>query len=146
MLNYIQNRALYPVLQHYTGSQISKISNEGEKTVFDTYLGQHGYLLEDYQGDWEIIIEDEIVEKIEKEVFDILIKPSNKSTLEDYLEILSSLMKKNIKHRSKLLVGQMLKVLEDYIIQSDYTPKKPIIISPFVVSTVCGKKTINCLN
>lgn len=147
MLTQAQNQALYPVLQHYTGAQISSISSEEEILYFTTPIGEVGKVIEGDNGDWNIIIGGEIVEYIEKQVFDTLVKPNDKSTIEDYLYQLNSLiLKSNLKYRSKTLVSEIIKFLEDYILTSDFAPKKPISIGAFVIFTYKGKKMVSCLN
>jgi len=147
MLNPTQNQALYPVLQHYTGCKILSISSEGEDLSFKTYMGDGGILKKDRRGNWIIKIGDEIIYKIEKDVFNVLIKPSKKNSLEDYIEILNELYNSSrISYRSKLLVMNILKFLEEYIIGSDFLPKSNIRVGIFMVFNICGTKIINCLN
>lgn len=147
MLTKSQNRALYPVLQHYTGTQISSIFSEGDSLLFDTSWGEKGRLLEDPEGNWNIVINNEIVESIEKIVFDALVKPSRKSTVDEYLVDLNELIScKHLKYRSKILVSEIIKFLEDYILTSNFAPKKPISIGPFAIFSFKGKRMVNCLN
>jgi len=147
MLSKTQNQALYPVLQHYTGSQIISISSENGILLFKNSWGQTGKVIENSDGDWQVIIENEIVDIIEQDVFNILIKPNKKNTLEDYLYQLNSLMNQSkLKYRSKLLIAEIIKFLEDYILTSDFLPKKFLIISPFIIFNYKGNKIINCLN
>jgi len=147
MFDPIQNQALYPVLQHYTGCKISSVSPEGDVFRFKTLMGDMGIVIEDISGDWSIIIEDEEVYRIEREIFNILIKPDKKSSLEDYIEILNNLTHSGeVSYRSKMLVSNILVFLEEYILSSDFLPKKNIRMGIFSVLNVGGKKFVNCLN
>jgi hypothetical protein len=147
MFDPIQNQALYPVLQHYTGCKISSVSPEGDVFRFKTLMGDMGIVIEDISGDWSIIIEDEEVYRIEREIFNILIKPDKKSSLEDYIEILNDLSHSGeVSYRSKMLVSNILVFLEEYILSSDFLPKKNIRVGIFSVLNVGGKKFVNCLN
>jgi hypothetical protein len=147
MFDPIQNQALYPVLQHYTGCKISSVSPEGDVFRFKTLMGDMGIVIEDISGDWSIIIEDEEVYRIEREIFNILIKPDKKSSLEDYIEILNNLTHSGeVSYRSKMLVSNILVFLEEYILSSDFLPKKNIRVGIFSVLNVGGKKFVNCLN
>jgi hypothetical protein len=147
MFDPIQNQALYPVLQHYTGCKISSVSPEGDVFRFKTLMGDMGIVIEDISGDWSIIIEDEEVYRIEREIFNILIKPDKKSSLEDYIEILNDLLHSGeVSYRSKMLVSNILVFLEEYILSSDFLPKKNIRVGIFSVLNVGGKKFVNCLN
>jgi hypothetical protein len=147
MLTKPQNKALYPLLQHYIGSEVKSISTNNGSLLFVTLLGQKGEIIENADGDREITIDQEVVYKIEKKVFETLITPDSKNTLEDYLDILKNLAEdKKITYRSKILVNQILKVLESYIINSDFLPQKMIEVRPFFVFSYKGDKFINCLN
>jgi hypothetical protein len=147
MFDPIQNQALYTVLQHYTGCKISSVSPEGDVFRFKTLMGDMGIVIEDISGDWSIIIEDEEIYRIEREIFNILIKPDKKSSLEDYIEILNNLTHSGeVSYRSKMLVSNILVFLEEYILSSDFLPKKNIRMGIFSVLNVGGKKFVNCLN
>lgn len=147
MLTPIQNQALYPVLQHYTGSKIVKIYKEGDRTIFNTGFGQNGEILEDVYGDWKIIIEEEEVGSIEKDVFNTLVNPDKKSTLESYIQKLTELLfSENVKYRSRILISQTLKVLEGYIINSDFVPKDPVKVGAFYIFGYKNNKFMYCLN
>jgi hypothetical protein len=147
MENPIKKQALYPLLQHYTGSEIVNLFFDNDKAFFDTKYGQSGKLLESDNGDWKILIDGEEIGSIEKIVFDVLINPDKKSTLEDYLKkLIDVLDKENLKYRSRILISQTLKVLEGYIINSDFIPKKTIKAGPFCVFGHKNHKFVFCLN
>lgn len=148
MINPLQSQALYPVLQHYTGEKITSISVLGEHSlIFNTFLGDNGFVNEDINGDWEIIIENKVVYTIEKNVFDVLVKPSKKSSLENYIVILNDLFSdEKISDRSKILVSNILLFLEEYILNSDFLPKKNLRVGPFSIFNYKGNKFIYCLN
>lgn len=147
MFNPIQSTALYPVLQHYTGCKISSISLEGDDFIFKTLLGENGILKEDITGNWSIKIGQDLVYTIEKDIFNVLINPDKKSSLEDYIDILNDLFNnKDISYRSRLLVVNIMKFLEEYIISSDFVPKKSLRIGPLLIYNLKGRKIINCLN
>lgn len=147
MLTPSQSQALYPVLQHYTGCKIASISSEGEDLIFRTLLGEKGFLSEDISGDWTILIGDEIVYRIEKDVFNALVNPNDKRSLEDYVEILDDLYNSpEVSYRSRVLIINILKFLEEYIISSDFLPKKNLRSGIFEIFNCKGKKFVNCLN
>lgn len=148
MVNPLQSQALYPVLQHYTGEKITSISVLGDRSlIFNTFLGDNGFVNVDINGDWEIIIEKKVVYTIEKSVFDVLVKPSKKSSLENYIGILNDLFSdKRISDRSKILVSNILLFLEEYILNSDFIPKKNLRVGPFSIFNCKGNKFVYCLN
>jgi hypothetical protein len=148
MINQLQSQALYPVLQHYTGEKITSISVLGDHNlIFNTFLGDNGFVNQNTRGDWEITIESKVVYTIEKDVFEVLVKPSRKSSLENYVGILNDLFTdKKISDRSRILVFNILLFLEEYIINSDFLPKKNLRVGPFSIFNYKGNKFIYCLN
>jgi hypothetical protein len=147
MLTPSQSQALYPVLQHYTGTKIVSISDRGEELIFSNSWGQSGLLIENNKGDWEIIIGQELVDRIEKDVFEALVKPTVKSNIEEYIKILDHLTTDSkVSYRSKVLVSQILGILEEFILNSDFLPKKEIKLGSFWIFNYKGNKFINSLN
>ena len=138
MINQLQSQALYPVLQHYTVEKITSIS----------VLGDHNLIFnQNTRGDWEITIEGKVVYTIEKDVFEVLVKPSRKSSLENYVGILNDLFTdKKISDRSRILVFNILLFLEEYIINSDFLPKRNLRVGPFSIFNYKGNKFVYCLN
>ena len=148
MINQLQSQALYPVLQHYTGEKITSISVLGDHNlIFNTFPGDNGFVNQNTRGDWEITIESKVVYTIEKDVFEVLVKPSRKSSLENYVGILNDLFTdKKISDRSRILVFNILLFLEEYIINSDFLPKKNLRVGPFSIFNYKGNKFVYCLN
>ena len=148
MINQLQSQALYPVLQHYTGEKITSISVLGDHNlIFNTFLGDNGFVNQNTRGDWEITIEGKVVYTIEKDVFEVLVKPSRKSSLENYVGILNDLFTdKKISNRSRILVFNILLFLEEYIINSDFLPKRNLRVGPFSIFNYKGNKFVYCLN
>jgi hypothetical protein len=147
MLTPSQSQALYPVLQHYTGTKIVSISDRGDELIFSNSWGQSGLLIENNNGDWEIIIGHELVDRIEKDVFEALVKPEVKSNIEEYIKILDHLTTdSNVSYRSKILVSQILGILEEFILNSNFVPKKEIKFGPFWIFSYKGNKFVNSLN
>ena len=144
----LQSQALYPVLQHYTGEKITSISVLGDHNlIFNTFLGDNGFVNQNTRGDWEITIEGKVVYTIEKDVFEVLVKPSRKSSLENYVGILNDLFTdKKISDRSRILVFNILLFLEEYIINSDFLPKRNLRVGPFSIFNYKGNKFVYCLN
>ena len=148
MINQLQSQALYPVLQHYTGEKITSISVLGDHNlIFNTFLGDNGFVNQNTRGDWEITIEGKVVYTIEKDVFEVLVKPSRKSSLENYVGILNDLFTdKKISDRSRILVFNILLFLEEYIINSDFLPKRNLRVGPFSIFNYKGNKFVYCLS
>jgi hypothetical protein len=145
----IQNKSLYPILEHYTGSVITSVdATVHGNFMFNTKEGNTGFLIKDILGkNWLIQIDGESVDSIEKEVFDTLVNPDSKSTLEDYLDKLHILvLSDDVKYRSKVLVSKMSSILEEYILNSDFVPSKEIRIGTFSIFGFKNKRFTYCLN
>jgi hypothetical protein len=145
-LTPFSNKSLYPVLQHYIGSPVTEVFLSDEVINFVTFFGDRGKILEEVNGDWKILIGKEIVDIIEKDVFLILTEDSQDRMLEDYWEKLNELINLNLRCRSKILINSILSILKEYIIYSDFKPKRPMKVGPFLVENIMEKKTIICLN
>jgi hypothetical protein len=148
MINPLQNQSIYPVLQHYTGVKINSIVVLSDSSlIFNTFLGDNGFVNENLNGDWEIIIENKVVYSIEKDVFSILVKPVGKVLFEDYIEILNDLyLDEKISDRSKSLVSNILRFLEEYIVSSSFIPKRELKVGSFSIFNYKGNKFVYCLN
>jgi hypothetical protein len=81
MLNTDEEKALYPVLRHYTGVDIQDVSISVNGYDFLTVLGDYGQIQKSESGDWEIYISDRMVEVIEEIVFNILVIPEEKAEM-----------------------------------------------------------------
>lgn len=141
-----QDRALHQVLRHYIGSSITYISFEEDFLIFDTDLGQRGRLFKNDVGNLDIMIDNEIIGTIEKKVFDILVFPKQKYSIEEYINDLNILISDNIRYRSKVLISEIIKFLEEYILTSDFMPKSIINIDIYSIFNYNGIKMIYCLN
>lgn len=145
-LSLTQRQALYPILQHYVGATIIDVFFQNDVINFNTMIGNKGEVLKNTSGDWDILIEGEMVDVVEKDVFEVLVKPTNSQTLEDYMEKLNELINLTLRWRSKTLLSGIISVLNEYIINSDYSPIRPIKVGEFVVHDLIGNKNIICLN
>lgn len=148
MCNFVQNQALYSVLQHYIGEKIiSVLVHEDGGLIFDTFSEKKGVINQDLNGNWNVIIGNKIVDIIEKDVFNLLVKPNKKNSLENYIHTLNSLiLNKKISKRSKLLIYNIILFLENYIMNSEFLPKNNLRIGLFGIFNYNGKKFIYCLN
>lgn len=147
MLNADGEKALYPVLQHYTGVDIQDVSVSVNGYNFLTALGDPGQIQKSGSGDWEIYISDRMVESIEEVVFDILVITEEKSEMGIFLKKARNVLQNDdIRYRSKVLIANIIKVIEDFVLTSDFVPDKDMVIPPFWVHIYNGRKFINCLN
>jgi len=146
MLTGTQNKALQSVLLHYTGKEMQSITPFDDLIVFITPTGESGRIIRNLDGDMQIIIGDDLVDIIEKRVYNILITPDVGNSLEVYMKELRTLCADKISHRSKLLIEQILKILELCVLNSDFIPAKSLEVKPFVIHNYKGEKLLYCLN
>lgn len=148
MLNLEREKALYPIIKHYTGADVQSVYCEDEEIyTFTTVLGEYGEVYKSLDGDWNIKIENRVVESIEDIVFNILVTPREKSEMTQFIDRARTVLNDDkIRYRSKVLITNIVKILEDVVLNSSFVPKKSMVISPFWVFIYKGKKFINGLN
>jgi hypothetical protein len=147
MLNLDREKALYPIIKHYTGVDIQSVYEEDGVYNFRTMLGERGEVYKSEAGNWDITIEDQYIETVEDIVFNILVIPEDKSEMYQFMKKARVVLEDDdIKYRSKILITQILKVLEDFVLNSEFVPNKSMVISPFWVFIYKGRKFINGLN
>lgn len=146
MLTGTQNKALQSVLLHYTGKEMQSITPFDDLIVFVTPAGESGRITRNFDGDMEIIIGDELVDIIEKRVYNLLITPDVGNSLEVYMKELRTLCADKISYRSKILIEQILKILELCVLNSDFIPAQSLEVKPFVIHNYKGEKLLYCLN
>jgi len=146
MLGSSKTNALYPLLQYYTGSEILDVFFDDDRAFFKTKFGENGELFESDSGDWRVLVAGEEIALIEKIVFQTLIIPDRRSTVTEYVKKLDDLLSESLRYRSRILISQTLKVLEGYIINSDFIPEKSIKVGSFCVFGHKKIKFVYCLN
>jgi len=85
------------------------VGREGDNIEFSTVLGNHGSLSENKNGDWDILLEDDVVYTMEKEIFDLITKEDSAPDLDDLLLELSELYQKDLRDKSKILLETIIK-------------------------------------
>lgn len=145
-LKNLGGKLIYPVLQHYTGTTVTDVFLQDNVINFNTISGESGKILESIEGEVEIFIGGEVVYSVEKEVFEFLVIPQKSQILEDRWEKMNELINLPLKSRSSLLLFEIMSILKEYIINSDFNPSRPIRVDEFVVFSVLGIKNIICLN
>jgi len=142
-----QKNILIPLLEHFVGIHVFGIKIVDNSVIFKTEVGSDGFVSRNINGDWDIIIENEVIYEVEDELIDVLIPKAGKMEIEDYYEKLNTLLSCDLKYRSRSLVLQIVKTLEYFILNAQISPSKPIKIGPFLVYTdkIKGRNII-CLN
>jgi hypothetical protein len=147
MLNLDKEKALYPIIKHYAGVDIQSVYEEDGVYTFKTTMGETGEVYKSIEGDWDIRIENQVVESIEDIVFNILVTPEEKSEMAQFLVKAKNVLDdESVKYRSKVLITNIIKILEDFVLNSEFVPKKTMTIPPFWIFIYKGRKFINGLN
>ena len=84
--------------------------------LFRTDKGINGVVLKTKSGDMDVIIKEECVYTIEKEVYKILSYGSNIPPLEVFTPMLINLYYQNLQYKSKILVGRILEGIAQMVI------------------------------
>ena len=147
MLNLSREKALYPIIKHYTGMDVYSVYEEENGYRFTTVLGEDGEINKSFEGDWDIIIENKKVESIEDIVFNILVLPEEKSEMSQFIKKAKGIIEDStVRYQSKILLDNIIKILEEFVLNSEYVPNTNMIIPPFWVCIYKGRKFINGLN
>lgn len=144
--NY-QKQILIPVLEHFVGIKVFELTSGGDFLTFATALGGAGHMVQNDNGGWDIFVGREIVYEIESELFNTLVPSEGKLPVEIYYKRLRNLIDIGLKYRSLILVDQIIKTLEYFILNTDVKINDPITIgNSMVYTTKDNTKNIICLN
>jgi hypothetical protein len=139
-----QKNILVPMLEHFVGNHVFGIKMLEDSVLFKTDIGANGLISKNINGDWDIIIGDEVVYELEDELLNVLIPGDEKFQIDDYYQNLNNLLNSDLKYRSKSLVIQIVRTLQIFILNAEIKPINPIIFGPFQVYTskISGKNII----
>ena len=145
--NSFQKNILVPLLEHFVGNHVFGVKMEEDSVIFKTEIGTQGLISKNTNGDWDIIIRNEVIYEVEDELFGALMPSKGRVQLDEYYEKLNALLTGNLKYRSKVLVIHIVKTLEYFILNTQINPRIPIKVGPFLVFTskIMGKNIL-CLN
>lgn len=132
------------MLEHFVGNHVFGIKMLEDSVLFKTDIGANGLISKNINGDWDIIIGDEVVYELEDELLNVLIPGDEKFEIDDYYHNLNNLLNSDLKYRSKSLVIQIVRTLQIFILNAEIKPINPIKFGPFQVYTskISGKNII----
>lgn len=147
MLSEIQDKILYPLLGYYVNNVITSIFYHEDILFFKDSYGQIGKIIKDHNSDLKIIINEEIIDIIEHEIFDIILNINEENNIEKYINKLNLLLNNSkLKYKSKILITKIINILRNIIIFSNLIPLKSSIIYPYYIFNNKKIKIIISLN
>lgn len=98
------------------GDVVNLVLRDSDLILFRTDNGINGVVLKTESGDRDVIVNEECIYTIEKEVYKILSYGSSIPTLEVFTPILINLYYQDLQHKSKILVGRILEGITQMVI------------------------------
>jgi len=137
---------LYPIIEHYIGDGVAGIRRGEGEVSFSTIMGKDGRIEKNEEGDWDLLVEEEKVAEIEDSLFSIFCEAKKQPPIDVYYKRLLKVKRKKLNYRSSILVEQLIKSLEMFMLNMEVKLKNPITIGPFLVFTSMGRKDVIVLN
>lgn len=98
------------------GDVVNLVLRDSDLILFRTDNGINGVVLKTESGDRDVIVNEECIYTIEKEVYKILSYGSSIPPLEVFTPILINLYYQDLQHKSKILVGRILEGITQMVI------------------------------
>ena len=98
------------------GDSVNLVLRDRDLILFRTDKGINGVVLKAESGDRDVIINEQSVYTIEKEVYKILSYGSSIPPLEVFTPILINLYYRELQHKSKIIVGRILEGITQMVI------------------------------
>jgi hypothetical protein len=137
----------FPIIEHYTGTIVSKVRRIDESILFKTISGQAGKIERNIEGDWDLLIDEEKVAEIEDGLFSIFCESKNQPPIDKYYNELLRLKRRGVlNYKSNVLVDQLITSIEFLILHMDVQLEDPIAMGPFFTFNHNGTKHVLVLN
>lgn len=136
---------LIPLIEHFVSDGVSSVEFTDSSYIFKTNMGNIGVIKKNMCGDWDVIVEGELIYEIENEIMDALVPLDGKFLIHEYYHNIIGLCNSGIlKYRSKSLINQIRITIEYLILNSGVKPIIPIKVGPFLVysSKILGRNLI----
>ena len=136
-----------PIIEHYTGTIVSKVRRIDESILFKTISGQAGKIERNIEGDWDLLVDEEKVAEIEDGLFSIFCESRDQPPIDKYYSELLVLKRRSVlNYKSNILVDQLITSIEFLILHMDVQLEDPIKIGPFFTFNHNGTKHVLVLN
>ena len=121
------------------------VGRDGDTIEFSTILGNHGVLSENSDGEWDILLEDEIVYTTEREIFDLIAseREDTDPDLDKLLLELSDLYKKDLRNKSKILLETLIQGIGYLIVIGKAKSEMDLQFGPHFVKSSSDSPDIN---
>jgi hypothetical protein len=137
----------FPIIEHYTGTLVSKVRRIDESILFKTISGQAGKIERNIEGDWDLLVEEEKVAEIEDGLFSIFCESRDQPPIDKYYNELLRLKRRSVlNYKSNILVDQLITSIEFLILHMDVQLEDAIKIGPFYTFNHNGTKHVLVLN
>jgi hypothetical protein len=102
---HIHTDLMFSALDHFLGTDTPvRIFRDDLGVSFETELGNHGLVIPNEGGNWDILVNDSKIYEIENEVYSIITHEGNAPAINEYMRQLKDLISSPIKERSKEFV------------------------------------------
>lgn len=102
---HVHTDLMFSALDHFLGSDSPvRIFRDDLGVSFETELGNHGLVIPNERGNWDILVNDSKIYEIENEVYSIITHEGNAPAIQEYMRQLKSLILSPIKEKSKEFV------------------------------------------
>ena len=110
-------------------------------------MGNHGLVIPNENGNWDILLNDSKIYEIESGVYSIITHEGNTPSVDEYMKKLRDLSSTEIKDRSREFIAMTMGGIEILAIQGKISLAESFVYGPFLVYTDgLGKKQRLILN
>ena len=133
---------MFSALDHFLGTDTPvRIFRDELGVSFETALGNHGLVIPNENGNWDILVNDSKIYEIESDVYSIITHEGNTPSVDDYMRKLRDLSSSKIKDKSKEFVYMTMGGIRILAVQGKISLTESFTYGPFFIYTVgLGKK------
>ena len=139
---------MFSALDHFLGTDTPvRIFRDELGVSFETALGNHGLVIPNETGNWDILVNDSKIYEIESDVYSIITHEGNTPSVDDYMRKLRDLSSSKIKDKSKEFVYMTMGGIRILAVQGKISLTESFTYGPFFIYTDgLGKKQRIILN
>jgi len=139
---------MFSALDHFLGTDTPvRIFRDELGVSFETALGNHGLVIPNENGNWDILLNDSKIYEIESDVYSIITHEGNTPSVDDYMRKLRDLSSSKIKDKSKEFVYMTMGGIRILAVQGKISLTESFTYGPFFIYTDgMGKKQRIILN
>lgn len=127
---------MYSALDHFLGTDTPvRIFRDDLGVSFETAMGNHGLVIPNKNGSWDILLNDLKIYEIENEVYSIISYGENAPHIDQYMKKLKELSCSEIKDKSKEFVEMTMGGIEILAVQGKISLSESFTYGPFFIYT-----------